>query len=331
MSVKISDVAKRAGVSTATVSRIINNLSGYSDETRLRVEKAIDELGYKPNAVARGLAGGRTHTIGVLLPSLSSRFSSQLIHGIETEAHKRGYSVIVCNTDRNGERTLEYLRILSEKRVDGILFASEWVTDEYGRALEELSIPVVLISTYSDHFDFPYVRVDDRLAAYTAVKFLLEKGHKRVGFITGRPDDPIAGAPRIEGYRKAVLEAGLDYDENLLAVGDFHFQSGAEAMKELWGRGCGMTAVFVSSDEMALGALTFLHEQGVKVPGDISVMGYDDTLDAVMAVPALTTLHQPIEEMGCRAVGLLFDRGGANSIIMRHRIEERKSVEGFEA
>lgn len=326
MSIKISDVAKRAGVSTATVSRIINNLSGFSDETKIRVEKAIKDLGYKPNAVARGLAGGRTHTIGVLLPSLSSRYSSQLIHGIETEAHKRGYSVIICNTDRNGERTLEYLRILSEKRVDGILFASEWVKEEYGAYLEELSIPIVLISTYSEKFNLPFVRVDDRQAAYSSVKYLLERGHRRIGFITGRPEDPIAGAPRIEGYKNAVEEFGLDYNEEFLVYGDFHFQSGIDGMTELWRRNLDITAVFASSDEMALGALTFLHGEGIRIPEQVSVMGYDDTLDAVMAVPSLTTLHQPIEEMGTRAVGLLFEGQHSNSIIMRHSIKERSSV-----
>ncbi|MBI9104406.1 MAG: LacI family DNA-binding transcriptional regulator [Spirochaetales bacterium] len=326
MAAKISDVAKLAGVSTATVSRIINNLSGFSEDTRARVEDAIRELGYKPNLVARGLVSSRTHTIGVLLPCLSSRYSSQLIHGIETEAHRRGYSVIICNTDRNGERTLEYLRILSEKRVEGIIFASEWVKEEYGKYMLDLSIPVVLISTYSDHFPFPYVRVDDKQAAYTSCNYLLDKGHRKIGFISGSSDDPIAGAPRIEGYRKALEENGVTYDEDLLVFGDFHFESGIAGMRELMERNKGITAVFASSDEMALGALTYLHGKGIKVPQDISVMGYDDTLDAVMAVPALTTLHQPVEEMGRKAMGLLLGGDDSTSIIMRHWVNERNSV-----
>ncbi len=326
MSVKISDVAKKAGVSTATVSRIINNLSGFSEETKIRVEAVIRELGYKPNAIARGLVSRRTHTIGVLLPCLSSRYSSQLIHGIETEAHRRGYSVIICNTDRNGERTLEYLRILSEKRVEGIIFASEWVKKEYGKYMLDLSIPVVLISTYSDHFPFPYVRVDDRQAAYTSCKYLLDKGHRKIGFISGNPDDPIAGTPRIEGYRKALAEYDQPFDEKLLVYGDFHFKSGIVGMEALWKYKDDITAVFASSDEMALGALTFLHGRGVKIPDEISVMGYDDTLDAVMAVPALTTLHQPVEEMGSRAMDLLLEGNDSNSIVMKHWVCERNSV-----
>ncbi|MBF9018000.1 MULTISPECIES: LacI family DNA-binding transcriptional regulator [unclassified Oceanispirochaeta] len=326
MTVKISDVAKKAGVSTATVSRIINNLSGFSDATKIKVQKAIDELGYKPNAVARGLASSKTATIGVLLPILSSRYSSQLIHGIETEAHKKGYSVIICNTDRNGERTLEYLRILSEKRVEGIIFASEWITEEYGRYMKDLTIPVVLVSTFSQSFNFPFVRVDDKQASYSATKYLLDKGHRNIGFISGTPDDRIAGIPRIEGYKEALADFGIDFREEYISYGDFHFKSGIAGMSELWNRKLDMTAVFASSDEMALGALTFLHEKGVNIPGEISVMGYDDTLDAVMAVPALSTLHQPVEEMGSKAVNVLLSKNHSDSIIMRHSITERKSV-----
>ncbi len=326
MSIKLSDVAREAGVSTATVSRVINNLSGYSDATREKVETTIRNLGYSPNVLARGLAGGKTHTIGVLLPSLSSRYSSQLIHGIETRAHSCGYSVIVCNTDRNGERTMEYLRILGEKRVDGVLFASEWLKDEYGEYMLEMQIPVVLIATFSSRFPFHSVRVDDRKAAYTATQYLANKGHKRISFISGSPEDPIAGRPRIEGYTGALEQHGLSFDPSLMAYGDFHFQSGIDAMEQLWSRNTGLTAVFASSDEMALGALTFLHSKNIDIPGEISVVGYDDTQDALMAVPALTTLHQPISEMGERAVELLFSKAKAENIIMPHRVVERKSV-----
>lgn len=326
MTVTIADVARKAGVSTATVSRIVNNLSGYSDTTKLKVQSAIDELGYKPNAVARGLASSKTATIGVLLPILSSRYSSQLIHGIETEAHKRGYSVIICNTDRNGERTLEYLRILSEKRVEGIIFASEWVTEEYGNYMKNLSIPVVLVSTFSNQFDFPYVRVDDKQASYTAVKYLLDRGHREIGMISGTRDDKIAGVTRLEGYREALSDYGLEFREDYVSYGDFHFESGIDGMRTLWSCALPLTAVFTASDEMALGALTYLHEKGVSVPGDLSIMGYDDTLDAVMAFPALTTLHQPVEEMGNKAVDILLSKNHSDSIIMRHSVTERKSV-----
>lgn len=326
MAVKISDVAKRAGVSTATVSRIINNLPGYSEKTRIKVQRAIDELGYKPNALARGLMTSRTHTIGVLMPCLSSRFSFKLLKGIEKVAHARGYSIIVCNTDRNGECTMEYLRILSEKRVDGILFISEWMERAYGEFLEGLKIPVALVATETEEFPFPSVKTDDFQASRGAVRHLIQRGHRRIGLITGRPEDKIAGLPRIRGYREALAEAGLEADEALIAYGDFHYESGIAAMDTLLDGGGGLTAVFCTSDEMALGALTALRRRGIAVPGEISVMGYDDTQDAEMAFPTLTTVHQPIEEMGERAMDLLLSRAGEESVILRYGITERDSV-----
>lgn len=326
MNIRISDVAKKAGVSIATVSRIINNLEGYSEETRLKVQRTIKDLGFTPNAVARGLVNKKTHTIGVLLPVLSSRFSSQLLHGIESKAHSREHSVIICNTDRNGGRTMECLRILGEKRVDGIIFASEWLTDEYGAFLEDLNVPVALVSTYSDKWPFPYVRVDDRQAAIFAVTYLIRKGHRVIGHISGTEDDKIAGLPRKEGYRQALADAGIEFDEGLVSYGDFLFESGMTAMAELFRKQPELTAVFAASDEMAVGAMTWLHQQGVSVPEQVSVMGYDDTQDAVMSYPALTTLHQPIEEMGSRAVELILSKSKDESIILRHSITERDSV-----
>lgn len=327
MAINISDVAKHAGVSIATVSRIINNLPGYSEKTKERVENAIKELGYKPNAVARGLVSSKTGTIGVLLPCVTGRFSSELLRGIEKIAHSKGYSVIICNTDMNGERTMSYLQTLSEKRVEGILFISEWVTPEYGEYLSKLGIPVVLVATHSQEFPFPSVRTDDFSAAYTTTKYLINKGHTRIGLISGDKRDRIAGKPRIDGYKKALDEAGLDWKESFISYGDFHFESGIASMALLDARSLGLTAVFATSDEMALGAMTYLHRRGISVPEELSLVGYDDTLDAVMSYPSLTALHQPIEEMGECAMDLIC-RGvtEAQDIVLEHYIVERDSV-----
>ncbi|MCF7946096.1 MAG: LacI family transcriptional regulator [Spirochaetia bacterium] len=331
MAINISDVAEHAGVSIATVSRIINNLPGYSEKTKERVENAIKELGYKPNAVARGLVSSKTGTIGVLLPCVTGRFSSELLRGIEKIAHSKGYSVIICNTDMNGERTMSYLQTLSEKRVEGILFISEWVTPEYGEYLSKLGIPVVLVATHSQEFPFPSVRTDDFAAAYTTTKYLINKGHTRIGLISGDKRDRIAGKPRIDGYKKALDEAGLDWKESFISYGDFHFESGIASMALLDARSLGLTAVFATSDEMALGAMTYLHRRGISVPDELSLVGYDDTLDAVMSYPSLTALHQPIEEMGECAMDLIC-RGvtEAQDIVLEHYIVERDSVKELE-
>lgn len=323
----IRDVARLAGVSVATVSRILNGLSGYTEETKRRVLGVIDELGFKRNALASGLVSRKTHTIGVLLPSVSGRFATLLLHGIEDTAHRLGYSVIVCNTDNDGKRTMEYLQVLGEKQVEGIIYASEWVRDEYGREFERMGIPVVLVSTMSTKFRLPYVKVDDRAAAYHATQFLIQKGHVGLGMIAGTQTDPIAGIPRVDGFRQALVDAGLEADDGLIAYGDFGFRSGITAMSGLADRLPGLTAIFAASDEMAVGALSWCHEHHVLVPEQLSIIGYDDTQDAEMAIPPLTTIRQPIREMGEAAARMLLDRKrGADSVVMPFTIVERESV-----
>jgi LacI family transcriptional regulator len=321
----IRDVAKLAKVSVATVSRILNDLPGYSEETKATVVKAIEQLGYTPNALARGLVNRKTRTLGMLLPSVSSKFASELLRGIENAAHAASHSVIVCNTNVDGQRTLEYLRVLSEKRVDGIIFTSEYVKEEYGELLLKMRVPVVLVSTATDRFPFPHIRVDDRQAAYMATRYLVDKGHTRIGMIAGTRTDQVAGAPRLEGFRQAMTDARLGFSSDLVAHGDFAYQSGIRCMGELLERNPGLTAVFAASDEMAVGALSYAYKHGVRVPDDVSVVGYDDTLDAVMSIPPLTTVHQPIAEMGEKAVQMLLSRS-EDSVIMPFHITERSSV-----
>jgi LacI family transcriptional regulator len=323
----IKDVARKAKVSTATVSRIVNRLDGYSDETRDRVLSTISALGYRRNAVARGLVRRKVNTIGVLLPEVSSRFVSELLHGIEGAARRLEHSVIVCNTSSDGERTLEYLDVLGERRVDGILFASERVKPTYQAAFRDLGIPVVLVSSASPEYGLPFVKVDDEAAAHDMTAFLVAKGHRRIALITGSSGDPIAGLPRIQGFRRAMAEAGLEVRDEWIEEGDFHYRSGKRAMERLLERARSVTAVFATSDEMALGALTCAFDAGLQVPGDLSVAGYDDTLDAEMAIPPLTTVHQPIAEMGERATAMLLgDDASRAGLVLAHSIVERGSV-----
>ncbi len=327
----INDVAKKAGVSIATVSRIINGLPGYTAETRQTVLDTIQEIGYKPNAIARGLVNKHTNTIGVLLPSISSRLASVLLEGIENTAHHLDYSTIICNTERDGNRTIEYLNVLSEKQVDGIIITSEWLKDVYEEALVAMKIPVVLVLTVSSHSQIPYIKLDDKQAAYQATKYLIERGHKEIGMISGSEDDKIAGLPRIEGYKQAMADNGLTISEDRIVYGDFAYKSGIMCMEELYRKLPDLSAVFAASDEMAVGALTYAYKKGIKVPDTLSVIGYDDTQDAEMAIPPLTTVHQPVYEMGQRAVEMLFSsKETAESVIMPHHIVERDSVRRIE-
>ncbi|MFC6652751.1 LacI family DNA-binding transcriptional regulator [Paenibacillus rhizoplanae] len=326
----IKDVAQKANVSIATVSRVLHNLGGYSDQTKQKVDQAIKELKYQPNAIARGLINKRTQTIGVLFPDVSSSFSSDLLHGISEYVHEHNYSVIVCNTDQDGKRTLKYLQLLREKQVDGIIFSSEVLKQEYYDMLESMNVPVVLVSSRTDYANVPYVKVDDYQAAYDAVYYLITKGHRSISMISGTKGDPIAGTPRVEGYRKALEAHGIAFDSRYLVYGDFSYDSGCRAMEVLLRRTPEATAVFAASDEMAIGALSVVTKHGMNVPEDISIMGYDDLRLARMVNPPLTTVRQPLYDIGMTAsgklIGMIETGEPAESQICTHSIVERQTV-----
>lgn len=327
----IKDVAKAADVSVATVSRVLHNLAGYSEKTKQKVMQAVEELGYQPNAIARGLINKRTQTIGVLFPNVSSSFSSDILHGIEEVAHEKGFSVIVCNTAEDGKRTLKYLQVLREKQVDGIVFTSEVLKDEYYQAIKEMRVPVVLVNTMSQKYMIPYVKVDDRQAAYQATDYLIQKGHRKIAMIGGTPRDQIAGIPRMDGYRQALNDNGIEYVESRVAYGNFSLESGREAMEKLLVEAPPFTALFAASDEMAIGAMGIAMEKGLKIPDDISIIGYDDLSLASMVFPPLTTIHQPLTTMGRLASEKLIslieeDSDKVSSSIVSHHLVERQTV-----
>lgn len=329
----IKDVAKLSGVSVATVSRVLHNLSGYSERTKSKVMQAVEELGYRPNAIARGLINKRTQTIGVLFPDVSSNFSSDILYGIEEKANEHMFSVIVCNTARNGERTMKYLQVLREKQVDGVIVSSQYLNDAYETELMSMNMPVVLINTASRRFQIPHVKIDDCQAAYDATAYLIDKGHREIAMISGDRDDPLAGATRLAGYRQALGDHGLTYDDNKVAFGDFRFEGGRAAMKQLLESAPPFTAVFAASDEMAVGAMGVAYESGIRIPEELSIIGFDDLQSARMSIPPLTTVHQPLQRMGSQAaemlIGLTEESGEATSKIAEHRIVERATVRHY--
>jgi LacI family transcriptional regulator len=331
MSYTIKDVARKANVSIATVSRVLNNQGGYSPKTKEKVLAAIKELGYQPNAVARGLINKRTKTIGILFPEVSNMFASKILHGVENVVNEQGSSVIVCNTASNGEKTMKYLQVLHEKRIDGVIFVSEVITDEYYKMLESMNIPIVLISTESYRYSLPYVKVNDRHASYTATEYLIQKGHRNIGMISGNKNDMIAGQPRIDGYKEALLHNGIDIKENyIVSCKGFGFKDGFYILPRLLHQAPDITAIFAASDEMAMGVISAAYKLGIKIPDDISIIGYDNLPLAEMAIPPLTTVAQPLEEMGEMAASMLFemmDTGRTvESRIMPYQIIERETV-----
>lgn len=334
MSATIKDVAEKANVSIATVSRVINNASyGYSEKTKALVLQAVEELKYQPNAVARGLVNKRTHMIAALVPDVSSMFASDVLNGVEDVANSLDHSVIVCNTDANGVRTKKYLRVLNEKRVAGIVFVSEMMKDEYYQIIESMSVPTVLVSSYSQKFQLPYVRVDDKHAAYKGTEYLISKGHSRIGMVSGPPEDPIAGRERIMGYQEALEAHGIKVEPGWLVSADsFGHISGIYAIEKLMKKAPEITAVFAASDELAVGILLWAYRHGVKVPEELSVIGYDNLKIAEMVTPPLTTISQPLYEMGRTASKILFDLVEGipvESRIMPFSIIERDTVKSL--
>ncbi|MCK1995018.1 LacI family DNA-binding transcriptional regulator [Peribacillus muralis] len=328
MSITIKDVAKQANVSVATVSRILNNLPGYSDETQQRVKKVIKELGYQPNAVARGLINRKTKTIGVLVPNVSDLFASEVLAGIEEQAHEFGYSVMICKTNHDGKRTINYLHALYEKRVDGIIIVSEFITLDYYKAIETNNVPVVLVATQSD-YPLPFIKVDDYQAAYDATTYLVKKGHSHIGMIAGTKSDAISTTPRVKGFTDALNDVGITVTNEMITYGDFSFKSGIEGMDKLLKSYPKVKAVFCASDEMAVGALSLLYKRGIRVPERISLIGYDNTATAEKAIPPLTTVAQPLYKMGKDSIQLLLNPALKVNPLYPHHIAERDTVHSY--
>ncbi|GAA0342825.1 catabolite control protein A [Oceanobacillus oncorhynchi subsp. oncorhynchi] len=330
MTITIKDVAKKANVSIATVSRILNNKPGYTKETESKVLKVIEELGYHPNGLARGLINKRTHTIGVLVPKISSMLISGFLTGIEAAAHKYGSSVIVCHTELHGPKTTQYLNVLKEKQVDGIIYTSDLLTEEHYQILKDMGKPLVLLSSESHEFPVPYVKVNDRLAAYSATEYLIKKGHRKIGMISGLKEDSLAGQPRIDGFMQAMRAHQLPIKNEWIVPIGFKFEEGMKGFRQLVKQFPDITAVFAASDELALGILSAAYQMDIKIPDQLSVIGYDNLEIAEMSIPPLTTVAQPSEKMGKKAAELVFQmmvkKQPVESRIFPHEIIERNSV-----
>lgn len=304
----IEDVAKKASTSIATVSRVLNNKKGFSEETRQRVLNAIEETGYESNAIAKSLKTNKTHTIGVIIPNISSMLSNQILNGIEQLANNKDYSVIVSYTYSKSNKVMKSLKTFNEQRVDGILFTSDFLTDEYAEYINRMNIPVILVATESPKYKFPFVKVNDFEASSYATNYLINKGHRNIGLISGPQDDPIAGAQRIEGFVSALENANIPLVKTQIAYNaDFSFEDGKRSFEKILTNHPEITAIFSASDEMAIGALRRAHEMGVKIPEDISLVGYDNIQISSMVWPALSTISQPLEEIGYKATELLIN------------------------
>jgi len=303
----IREVAESAGVSYATVSHVINNTRVVTQETRERVLAAMVALDYRPNALARSLRQGKTNTIGLVLPDSANPFFAEISRSIEDEAFKKGYSVFLCNTELDTQRELFYVDVLSKKQVDGIIFVAAGDQPDSLDFLLRQNMSVVMIDRDLPNVEVDAVLTDHRLGGFLATHHLIELGHTRIACIAG-PSSITPSAERITGYRQALEEANLPYDESLVLRGDYHAQSGMELTHVLLAMTPRPTAIFALNDLMALGALRAAAEANYSVPRDLAIVGYDDLELARFTSPSLTTIAQPKKEIGSQAVNLLAAR-----------------------
>jgi LacI family transcriptional regulator len=309
-------VATEAGVHPSTVSRALNHHaeSTIRAETRQRVLAAADRLGYRPSALARSLRLQRTWTLGMLVPDITNPFFSSIIKGAEDAARERGYNLILCNSEDDPAREATYLRVLRERQVDGLLIASSQMADDTIDQLRAEAFPFVLVNRAAHGADDLTVLVDNHAAAHELVAYLAGLGHRRVGHVAG-PQNTTTGAERRDGYRAAVLQYGLADEPGLLVEAEaFSEQAGSRALHAMLAGPARPTAVFGANDLIAIGMLQHLREIGVRVPQDLSIVGFNDIPLAGLLEPALTTVRVPQLGMGLAAAHLLIDRLEGNPI-----------------
>lgn len=298
----IKDVARRSGVSTATVSRVLNGVEVVSDETRARVEQAIKDLGYRYNSLARSLKKQSTGLIGHIIPSIAGSVAPLLARAVEDQARNEGCNVILCNSYDGVEKERANIDILLERRVDGIIFSSPFMPDHL-RMVKSKDVPLVIIERREAISGFPFVEPNNREAAREAVEYLIGLGHRRIGLILGLKN-AILTRQRQQGYEDALNAAGIPIEPSLMTDGAYTRPSGYNAMQKLLMLNPRPTAVFACNDAMAIGAMQAARHEGLETPRDISFVGFDDTL-AELTIPQLTSVHPPLYEIGTLATRML--------------------------
>jgi LacI family transcriptional regulator len=303
----IRDVAAHAKVSVSTVSHVLNGTRYVEPETEDRVRAAIEALGYRPNSVARSLRRRRTGTIGLLVPDNSNPFFAEVARAIEDAGFTEGYNLILCNSDGSASKEAAYVDVLLSKQMDGLLLISSGNRPDPLQSILRARVPVVVVDRRLDDLPVDQVLVDNEEGGYQAGRYLVQLGHRRIGCITG-PSSLSPSADRIVGFRRALGEAGIALPPEAIVRGDFQYAGGEAATYELLKRRLGLTAIFVLNDVMAIGAINVLSRAGLRVPDDVSVIGFDDIPQTRAMMPSITTIAQPIAELGKVSISLLLDQ-----------------------
>ncbi|PKP55719.1 LacI family transcriptional regulator [Candidatus Atribacteria bacterium HGW-Atribacteria-1] len=319
MNPTIKDVAELVGVHPSTVSRVINDDSRISEKTREKVFLIIKKLGYTPNAIARGLKTKRTHTLGMLIPDITNPFFAEIARGVEDAANKNDFNIILCNTDDRLKKERTYLEILRGKRVDGLILGTAHIKDKSILELEKNNFPYILVSRNIEGLDKNCVIVDDEAGGIMAAEYLIKLGHRRIAHITG-PLKTRSALNRLKGYKLTLKKHEIEYEDELVGEGDFRIKGGYQVMKRFLKLAEPPTAIFAANDLLALGAMQAIQKKNFHIPEDFSVIGFNDIELASFVYPALTTIRQPMLEMGALAVKMLL------RIIEEGEFNQRKIV-----
>ncbi|SOC36615.1 catabolite control protein A [Ureibacillus acetophenoni] len=333
MTVTIYDVAREANVSMATVSRVVNGNQNVKPSTRKKVLEVIERLEYRPNAVARGLASKKTTTVGVIIPDISNSIYAEAARGIEDIATMYNYNIILANSDQNEEKEITLLDTMLGKQVDGIVMMSDAVTDKLHHLMKHAPVPIVLAGSVDESNDVPSVNIDYFQASYEAIQLLISNGHKRIAFLSGPLAYTINSKYKLAAYKKALQDANIEIDEQLIISEESSYDSGIEAWETLSTLDNPPTAFFAGSDELAIGIIHGAQDHGKNVPDDIEVISFENSKLARMVRPRLTSVAFPLYDIGAVAMRLLTKIMNKENIeekvvILPHRIESRQSVKG---
>jgi LacI family transcriptional regulator len=317
LTVTIKDISREAGVSIASVSRVLNGDYGnVSEDTKNKILRIAKEMNYRPNRLARGLVMNRTNIIGLIVPDIVNPYFAELAKGIENRADTYGYKLILCNTDENLEKEASYIDVLLEYNVDGVLITGN--EKSMGNSILELkNCDIPLVSIDKDLGDEAYnVYVGNLEGSYIAAEYLIKNGHRKIAFIGG---EGIPGSRnlRLEGYLKALKEYDIPVDNNLIKVGTYQMETGYQYTNLLLEKGLDFSAVVCGNDLIAFGVLTAVKDKGLKVPENISIVGYDDIYITTMTEPKLTTIKQPLSEISSYATEVLV------KLIKKQPVEEK--------
>ena len=325
----IHDVARKAQVSIATVSRVVNDTRFVDPGIKKRVLAAMRDLDYRPNFIARGLRQRSTYMIGLVVNDNSNPFYAEVARAIEDAGYAAGYSVILCNSDLSDEKQNSYVDVLLSRQVDGMVLVSGPTLNATLERILHANVPVVIANNEVKGLPVDEVAVDTEQGGYMAAEYLLRLGHRRIGCIAG-PHDEIAKTQRVVGFCRALTEAGIELGPDAFAYGDGRYDSGRKCMHELLQRKLDLSAVFVFDDLMTIRALNLLLTSGIRVPADISLIGFDDILYASAMVPSITTIAQPIADIGTECMRLLLERiqqpdKPLSSVVLSTKLVERAS------